>query len=44
MAEAPTTEKTTNGMRSPLKLEALIIGAGVAGLSQSIASASWDSR
>ena len=34
MAEAPTTEKTTNGMRSPLKLDALIIGAGIAGLYQ----------
>jgi acetone monooxygenase len=43
MAETPTTEKTTNGMRSPLKLDALIIGAGVAGLYQLYRLRGWDS-
>ncbi|HME26024.1 MAG TPA: NAD(P)/FAD-dependent oxidoreductase [Acetobacteraceae bacterium] len=34
MAEAATTEKTTNGLQPPLKLDAAVIGAGVAGLYQ----------
>src|SRR5690349_11047202 len=34
MADAPMTEKTTDGLLAPLKLDALIIGAGVAGLYQ----------
>jgi cation diffusion facilitator CzcD-associated flavoprotein CzcO len=34
MAQAATTEKTTNGSQAPLKLDAAVVGAGVAGLYQ----------
>src|SRR5271156_92597 len=34
MAEAATTTQTTNGSQSPLKLDAVVVGAGVAGLYQ----------
>ena len=34
MAQAATTEKTTNGSQAPLKLDAAVVGVGVAGLYQ----------
>ena len=34
MAEAGTVKKTTNGSDAPLKLDAAVVGAGVAGLYQ----------
>ena len=34
MAQAATTKRTTNGSQAPLKLDAVVVGAGVAGLYQ----------